>query len=533
MTVTNRSASGWLVFKSSRNPGGRLRCSAVLLLGILICASAVGAVRQQHRTFEPGEGSLLELAEMSVPRIGHTATMLGDGTVLIIGGWNGSSLVASAEIYDPARRTFTPAGWASAPRAGHTATLLADGRVLIAGGQAVSGTLSSTETYDPATRRFMAGAPMSRARAGHTATVLSDGDLLVAGGDFEGTAELFDCRLQQFILLPSALGEARSGHSAIRLEDSRVVIAGGVSPLGEPLASAEIFNPDTLEFEGINGSMRMARHRPVLRSLSDGKVQVIGGDEAGTMEMFNPRGTYFTALARVGTAGSSTEAVLRSPGRAALLRGSALETQSSRSLSRLAGDAVSTTSPEVTGREDTVVTEIPSAGQALVTGGIRGLRAFSGAVIVSGSSAEVTTDQTDYYPGDTVVMTGSGYLPGETVVLVMEVQKDGVRIQDDIELRTEADEDGNFEYSEFMVDESHLGATFLLTATGETSGFVAQTTFTDSPKVGSVTVGAQSPAPVSAGGSATYTVTVNRGSGSGSSGLFTAVLSITTTLPTG
>src|SRR5207248_7427362 len=68
---------------------------------------------------------------------------------------------------------------------------------------------------------------------------------------------------------------------------------------------------------------------------------------------------------------------------------------------------------------------------------------------------------------------------------------------------------------------------------GRTSGSVAQTTFLDSPKVGSVTVGAQSPDPVTPGSSAAFTITVFRGTGGGSSGNFTATLSITTALPAG
>jgi hypothetical protein len=54
--------------------------------------------------------------------------------VLIAGGENFTSSLASAKVYDPAAATFTATGGMSVPRQGHTATLLPNGRVLIAGG---------------------------------------------------------------------------------------------------------------------------------------------------------------------------------------------------------------------------------------------------------------------------------------------------------------------------------------------------------------------------------------------------------------
>src|SRR3972149_5721586 len=96
-----------------------------------------------------------------------------------------------------------------------------------------------------------------------------------------------------------------------------------------------------------------------------------------------------------------------------------------------------------------------------------------------------------------------------------------------------ADAQGNFTNADFSPIQIHIGKSFTLTAIGQTSGFTAQTAFSDAPKVGSVAGGTQSPNPVPRGSSATYTITVNRGTGPGNSGGFNADLTITTTLPAG
>lgn len=157
-----------------------------------------------------------------------------------------------------------------------------------------------------------------------------------------------------------------------------------------------------------------------------------------------------------------------------------------------------------------------------------GLHAFA-------QSPQVMTDKSDYYPFETVYITGTGFHPGEVVTLQVTALDGSLTWDWGLPWDVYTDEAGNFT-AEWPVFEWALGHTFLLTADCEHPGeshLHAETTFTDSPKVGSVTVGNQVPAPVVAGNAAHYSITVNRGSGSGSAGNVNINLAVTSTLPDG
>ena len=121
------------------------------------------------------------------------------------------------------------------------------------------------------------------------------------------------------------------------------------------------------------------------------------------------------------------------------------------------------------------------------------------------SGALVKTDRNDYAPGEVVTMTGSGWQPGEMIKLSLHM--DPLR-DSDTELMATADANGNFTNTDFAPAEYDLRVRFVLTAIGQASGRRAQTTFTDSRTINSVTLNGGTSVTVSAGESITAVVNV-------------------------
>ena len=134
-------------------------------------------------------------------------------------------------------------------------------------------------------------------------------------------------------------------------------------------------------------------------------------------------------------------------------------------------------------------------------------------------SATVSTDQSDYSPGETVMITGTGFAPGESVQLqVLNLTDPSDNGPEHDPWTVTADTNGNISTS-WLVTPDEGGATLQLTARGLTSGLVAQMTFTDTSHVLSVTVGAPSTnATYGTAQNITYVVTIAaNGNGAGTS----------------
>jgi hypothetical protein len=198
-----------------------------------------------------------------------TATLMSDSRILVAGGSLGSDC-----------RTFTPQVWVDlldtltntwsrgpdlpGPRAHHTATALGGGGAMLIGGQAApdeqnpAGFLATTLLYNQLTNEWRAGPSLNHGRRWHGAVSLSDGapDILVFGGRTGegpsaaespyGTTERWKGGAAWTEVAPGMVTPRQwnNGKGGDRLIDGTVLAVLG-NARGTALTDAEVFDPMT------------------------------------------------------------------------------------------------------------------------------------------------------------------------------------------------------------------------------------------------------------------------------------------------
>lgn len=133
--------------------------SAVLLADgrVLVCGGVVDwqssptGITASSELYDPRTGTWTPAAAMREQRWYHAAVVLADGRVLVAGGYGAggaSFALDSAELYDPRTDSWLSAGTMCVPHRLHTATLLTNGQVLVVGGWLEEEMLTA-ELYDP------------------------------------------------------------------------------------------------------------------------------------------------------------------------------------------------------------------------------------------------------------------------------------------------------------------------------------------------------------------------------------------------
>jgi hypothetical protein len=261
--------------------------------------------------YYPDTQFFIPTAFLNTSRRGHTATLMPDGNVMVVGGiTTGGALTGTSELYLSTTSVWSTPLASTLPggqeRTQHTATLLKDGRLLVIGGLGAGGALLTNYAFTPGLG-WSAVASLPHALYSHTATLLFDGRVLVAGGN-DGFGEfnasyIYDPAANTWILTDpvnqAPLLQARFGHTATLLPNDTVLISGGSNRFGVVPTELEMYHVDGSTWAAGGPTLNDRRGFHTMTLGADDFVYAIGGSDgaigAGNNIVSKVNRTYFTA----------------------------------------------------------------------------------------------------------------------------------------------------------------------------------------------------------------------------------------------
>lgn len=213
------------------------RFSAAFALIVVLSAVAVLATRDDAaQVVRPPNGPASESepgqpGPLFGPRSGASSVLLGDGTILMVGGRDEAQgvIYADAQRYDPATGTFHSSPPASEPRSGAHAVRV-DDHVYLIGDWSTGNTTSSILDFDTNAETWSTVDASHAVSAGHATSV--DGELVVVADDQSVAAWSPEREVWRELPTVSGLDELTFGEltHVTSAEDGTVIAVGFDTP---------------------------------------------------------------------------------------------------------------------------------------------------------------------------------------------------------------------------------------------------------------------------------------------------------------
>jgi N-acetylneuraminic acid mutarotase len=239
--------------------------------------------------FNPMQGGWHLAAPLPQTRFSHTASLLPDGRVLVVGGIVDGRISRSTLLYDSLHDRWESGPATHALHAGQSTVTLHDGRILIAAGYG-----GPAEIYNPGAASWSVAGMAPRCSQTIMLT-LRDGTVLLASGisstyhDLR-SAHLYDPTTNRWTRA-APLRTRRDAAAAVLLPDGRVLVASGEQTTGHALRSAELYHPTSRSWSE-TAPLGTPRAGPTATLLGDGTVLVCGGANLygvlATCELYHP-----------------------------------------------------------------------------------------------------------------------------------------------------------------------------------------------------------------------------------------------------
>lgn len=224
-------------------PNGRVLVAG----GFSMNALSTGPTSSAEMYF-PDTGVWQNLKPMNTARDQHSAVLLPDGNVLVMGGFNNTGYLDSAEIYYSTAGEWKTLPNMCVPRARFTATLLQNKNVLVAGGINAAGILGSSCLFNGVAWSVSGSLANSQRTFLHAASLLANGNVLIAGGS-DGQGETAISQIYNTLsgAWTTTVGTitARYNHTMTALPNGKILAIGGAQGLNKTISLVEIFDLGT------------------------------------------------------------------------------------------------------------------------------------------------------------------------------------------------------------------------------------------------------------------------------------------------